>query len=463
MTIPLTINGATFEYPENFDEQWGVNATEWAQAVTNGMLQMAGGNFPLTADVNFGPNFGLLSKYFETRSANPSTIGTVRLSSADLGVGWRNNANSGNLILTTDASDNLLFNGHAISNSTTGTVTSIIGTADQVIASSPAGNVTLSLPQSIGTSSSPTFASETLTGHLTVSTSGIVVQDSQMSPSTVTITVPATLSSTWTLKLPIDDGLPGQIFSTDGSGNASWINASGGGTINSGLSNQLAYYAANGTTLSGLTAITASRALASNASGLPVASTTTATELGFVSGVTSAIQTQLGTKIDTAGTALSKSGTTLNVTSNAITGSTANSGGSAGLIAQGTVSTPDLRANAVTQTTTGTTSVTLTTGGFPVLVTMQIDESALAAAGVGSFNGVDMSFTITRDGSTTVYSARQFVGGATVGKGMCFSFCGSTLDTPAAGSHTWVAAVSVGTGTSAAQINASAFAIEMKR
>lgn len=111
MAIPLTINGATFEYPQNFNENWGVNATGWAQAVTNGLLQMAGGNFPLTADVNFGPNFGLLSKYFETRSALPATTGTVRLSSADAGVVWRNNANSGNLVLTTDASDNLLFNG----------------------------------------------------------------------------------------------------------------------------------------------------------------------------------------------------------------------------------------------------------------------------------------------------------------------------------------------------------------
>jgi hypothetical protein len=43
-------------------------------------------------------------------------------------------------------------------------------------------------------------------------------------------------------------------------------------------------------------AITASRALASDANGIPVASATTSTELGYVSGVTSAIQTQLNSK-----------------------------------------------------------------------------------------------------------------------------------------------------------------------
>jgi len=44
-------------------------------------------------------------------------------------------------------------------------------------------------------------------------------------------------------------------------------------------------------------AITANRALASDSNGLPVASTTTDTELGYVHGVTSAIQTQLNTKL----------------------------------------------------------------------------------------------------------------------------------------------------------------------
>lgn len=44
-------------------------------------------------------------------------------------------------------------------------------------------------------------------------------------------------------------------------------------------------------------AITASRAVASDANGQLVASTTTATELGYVNGVTSAIQTQLNTKM----------------------------------------------------------------------------------------------------------------------------------------------------------------------
>lgn len=45
-----------------------------------------------------------------------------------------------------------------------------------------------------------------------------------------------------------------------------------------------------------LATVTASRALVSSGSGYPAAATTTATEIGYVNGVTSAIQTQLGTK-----------------------------------------------------------------------------------------------------------------------------------------------------------------------
>ena len=75
--------------------------------------------------------------------------------------------------------------------------------------------------------------------------------------------------------------------------------STGAGTINAGTINRLTYYAANGTTVSPLAAISASRALASDINGLPVASSVTSTELGYVSGVTSAIQTQLTGKQNT--------------------------------------------------------------------------------------------------------------------------------------------------------------------
>jgi lysophospholipase L1-like esterase len=76
----------------------------------------------------------------------------------------------------------------------------------------------------------------------------------------------------------------------------------GSGTVNTGTQYRLAYYAAAGTAVSENAAITGNRALASDANGLPVATSTTATELGYVNGVTSAIQTQLNGKVNNSDT-----------------------------------------------------------------------------------------------------------------------------------------------------------------
>jgi len=75
------------------------------------------------------------------------------------------------------------------------------------------------------------------------------------------------------------------------------IPSGGSGTVNSGTQYRLAYYATTGTAVSEAAAITASRALISDANGVPTHSATTATEISFVNGVTSAIQTQLDSKL----------------------------------------------------------------------------------------------------------------------------------------------------------------------
>jgi hypothetical protein len=100
--------------------------------------------------------------------------------------------------------------------------------------------------------------------------------------------------------------------------------------VGNGSQYQLAYYNGSGTTTSviGWTAPVANRALISNANGLPTESATTATELGYVSGVSSAIQTQINGKEPTITTlSLAKGGTNANNT--AINGGVAYSTASA--------------------------------------------------------------------------------------------------------------------------------------
>src|SRR5260221_8179557 len=70
----------------------------------------------------------------------------------------------------------------------------------------------------------------------------------------------------------------------------------GSGTVLPGPANSLAYYPASTNTVDDLPAIAPSRALQSDVNGLPVAASVTATELGYLSGVTSALQSQLNLK-----------------------------------------------------------------------------------------------------------------------------------------------------------------------
>lgn len=86
---------------------------------------------------------------------------------------------------------------------------------------------------------------------------------------------PATAAGSTVWTLPIADGSSGQILRTNGSGVLSWVNDNTGVGPFSG---------------------TASRAVATDGAGALTTVTTSATELGYVSGVTSAIQTQLDAK-----------------------------------------------------------------------------------------------------------------------------------------------------------------------
>ena len=121
--IVLTINGTGYDYPEQGDQRWGADAKSWAQAVTSGMLQKAGGSFILLAEVDFGGTYGLKSVYYKSRAANAAAAGQIRLGNTE-SLSWRNAANGADLALSANASDRLIFNAVTIpSISSTDTLT----------------------------------------------------------------------------------------------------------------------------------------------------------------------------------------------------------------------------------------------------------------------------------------------------------------------------------------------------
>jgi len=110
MTTPLVINGTTYDYPETGDTQWGAEASAWAQAVSVGLLQKSGGLFQLLAEVDFGTSYGLKSLYYKSRSNNVASAGQIRLARGDV-LSFRNQANSSNLDLAVNTSNQLTFAG----------------------------------------------------------------------------------------------------------------------------------------------------------------------------------------------------------------------------------------------------------------------------------------------------------------------------------------------------------------
>lgn len=106
----LVINGTSYSFPDTGDENWGDDVTNWARAVSSGLLQKAGGSFTLTSEVDFGATYGAKIAYVKTESSNPAAAGFARLAVGDV-INWRNNANSADLSLAINGSDQLTFGG----------------------------------------------------------------------------------------------------------------------------------------------------------------------------------------------------------------------------------------------------------------------------------------------------------------------------------------------------------------
>lgn len=357
MSLNVTLNGAVYIIPETGETGWGGNTTSYLVAIAAGVLQKTGGSFTLSAETDFGASFGLKSLYYKSRSSNVAAAGIVRLNNNSDSISWRNAANSADLALFPNASNLLTFNGSTVYVLNAGTITNADISPSAAIAYSklnlsnsivnadinaaaaidytklnvPAGAIVyskLTLTNSIVNADINSAAAIAFTKMAAMTASRMVVSDTSGflvasawnynatadlttgsndelrftdgTTNYVALRSPASVT-THTYLMPIAAGSAGQVLSWQSGGQLQWINAAGGGTINSGTQFQLAYYAANGTTLSGLTLITGSRALQSDSNGLPVASAVTSTELGYLSGVTSAIQTQLNAKLPIAG------------------------------------------------------------------------------------------------------------------------------------------------------------------
>jgi hypothetical protein len=148
MSVALTVNGTTFNYPTTNDTAWGYDATGWAVAITAGTLPKAGGTFTLTGPVNFGSIAGLLAKSFSSNATSAvATSGVLNLVDTD-SIAWRNTTNTGDNLLGVNGSNQIIYNGIPISGNQLTTKGDLLGYSTQAVRVPVGSNQTLLMADS---------------------------------------------------------------------------------------------------------------------------------------------------------------------------------------------------------------------------------------------------------------------------------------------------------------------------
>jgi len=328
MTVALTVNAVIFDYPERGDTSWGPDSTDWASAVTTGMLQKAGGTFALTAEVYFGATYGLKSAYYKSTTSNIAAAGQVRLARTD-SISFRNVANSADLALTVNGSDELTFGGGALLSgaivdaevdaAAAITLSKLaVVTASRALVSSAGGVITAGTTTAaeIGYVNGVTSAIQTqidgkaTTGSPTFSGNVVITGDLTVNGTTTTLNTATLDVEDKNIKInlggndALSEGAGITIDRTGTKGSIIYAAASASRFSIGDLGSEVEVVTTTATqtlTNKSLSSAVISNATATtvpylNASKVLTSSSVTPTELGYVSGVTSAIQTQLNGK-----------------------------------------------------------------------------------------------------------------------------------------------------------------------
>lgn len=193
MSVIVTFNATDYVLPTNNEVGWGTNTTAYFIGIAAGCLQKSGGSFTLSAETDFGASFGLKSLYYKSRSSNIATAGILRLNNNSDAIKFRNAANSGDLSLLVNASDQLQFNGTPVN--------------------------TLSIPISVANGG---------TGNTSLTTYAVLCGGT---------------TSTGAIQSVAGIGASGQVLTSNGAGTLpTFQNVSGTGTVNSGTAGRLSLY-----------------------------------------------------------------------------------------------------------------------------------------------------------------------------------------------------------------------------
>jgi hypothetical protein len=349
MSSVIVFNGISYTIPDTNDVSWGASVTAYLKAIPGGVLAKTGGAWHLTAaDLDLGATYGVASPYFKSKTASISASGVLRLALTDL-ITWRKDGSSDyrlgvgsngfatweTIDLVDVSSAQVLSNKvidaglNTITNLTTLNLSPAAGIAYSQLAINP-GEIPYTaltlLGQITNADISPTANIDGSKVNTNFGPSTIITAGGLKLGTTNFVTLNADPSADYDFTFPDADGVDGQALVRQ-SGELVWASIPGlslphynitvgdgsslpqatdtsalgdvladdttGLTIkSSAIVNDMVSLTA-GIEFAKMEALTADRALQTNAFGVAEVSATTAAELGYLSGVTSDIQTQI--------------------------------------------------------------------------------------------------------------------------------------------------------------------------
>lgn len=403
MPTPVTFNGVVYQVPVQGDLNWAPPLTRYLVALAAGAISPAGGSYPLTADLNFGSSFGLVAPYYKSSSANISTAGVLRLSNTD-SIGWRNFANSGNLLLGVNTSNQLTFGGTPIQPAITLLDGEIwIGNSSNL----PIGRI-LSGGVTVTDTGVTSISSNYITNAMVNSAAAIAYSKLNLTGSIVNTDVGSSAAIAYS-KLALSNSIVNADVNTAAAIAYSKLNLSAS-IVNTDIA------AAAAIAYTKLAALNASIVPVTNSSGFLTSSTTTTTQLSFLD-ATSSIQTQLNGKQATGNyiTALTGDVTATGPGSVAATLATVN--GNVGSFGSST-SIPSFTVNAKGLITAANGNVVIAPAGTLTGTTLasNVVTSSLTAVGTittGTWQGTAITVANGGTGDTSLTAYAVLTGGTT--------------------------------------------------
>lgn len=352
----VSFAGSSYNIPNTRGDRPWSGLSDFVIAAASKAINTAGGNFTLLADINFGATFGLVSTYYKSRTANVASAGQIRLANADT-IKFRNTLNDGNLSVGI-TTNRLTFEGSRLLIASAAEIVNADINASAAIALTKLAALSASIVPVANASGFLTSSAVTATelGYVSGVTSAIQTQLTAKAPS-------ASPTFTGTVTLPV----------------------------------------------------TADRALQTGTSSVLEASAVTKTELGYVSGVTSAIQTQITAKAGLVSPSFTTpvlgvaSATSLSFSSTSgIIGTTTNNNAAAGSVGEYIESVFSAQAAPTSSTYTDIANVSLTAGDWDVSVMLNINAGTSATqiiAGITATSGAVSTGLVVGQNSSFIASS----------------------------------------------------------